>query len=167
MADSPSLSRRRFLTGSRPKEPFRPLPPWVSPATAAQCTGCGACVSACPTGIVSLAGGNLGLDFTFGECTFCGACAEACPEPVFDQKRPAPALRHVIEIGENCLPRSGVVCQSCRDACPEQAIRFAPRIGGPFLPVLNESLCTGCGACVAPCPVAAIDATPRREKAHA
>lgn len=100
------------------------------------------------------------------ECTFCGLCAEACPEPVFDLARPA--FAHTISIGETCLPRTGTECRSCQDACPEAAIRFPVRLGAPAEPVLEAGLCSGCGACLAQCPVDAIRAAmPEPEAAHA
>jgi ferredoxin-type protein NapF len=52
---------------------------------------------------------------------------------------------------------------SCRDACPEQAIVFRPRIGGVFVPDPTEEACTGCGACIAPCPTQAILLVERSE----
>lgn len=160
MGETTALSRRRFLSGrtrAEPvaAEPFRVRPPWTGREGLRACTGCGACVAACPTNIVSLAAG-LHLDFAAGECTFCGACATICPEPVFDRAQPRP-FRHIAAIGDACLARVGVVCQSCGDACPERAIRFTPRCGGPFLPTVAENVCTGCGACVSPCPVDAIN----------
>jgi len=42
-----------------------------------ECTGCEACVEACPTEAISMDG-----DFAFvnaDECTDCEACVEACP----------------------------------------------------------------------------------------
>jgi ferredoxin-type protein NapF len=59
-------------------------------------------------------------------------------------------------ISDACLTHAGVVCQACGDVCSEQAIRFAPRPGGPPLPILDEHRCTGCGACVPICPARAI-----------
>jgi ferredoxin-type protein NapF len=64
--------------------------------------------------------------------------------------------RRGIAIADACLARAGVVCQGCGDACPERAIGFPLRRGGPPLPVVEEDRCTGCGACVAICPVGAI-----------
>ena len=61
-----------------------------------------------------------------------------------------------LAISDACLARLGVVCQACGDACPERAIGFALRRGGPPLPTLDEDRCTGCGACVPICPVGAI-----------
>lgn len=139
-------------------------PPWtVEAVVAAACTGCGACARTCPQGIVAMGAGNLPeIRLEETECTFCGLCAEACPEPVFDRVRPA--FVHAISIGEDCLPRAGIECRSCQDACPEAAIRFSMRIGAPALPALDAGLCTGCGACIAPCPVGAIRAAmPARE----
>jgi ferredoxin-type protein NapF len=40
--------------------------------------------------------------------------------------------------------------------CDAGAIRFKPTLGGVTSPALDLSLCTGCGACVAPCPTQAI-----------
>lgn len=62
----------------------------------------------------------------------------------------------VAVIGAGCLARAGVHCQSCGDACPETAIRFPPRLGGPPLPGLGADACTGCGDCLAACPADAV-----------
>lgn len=167
------FSRRGFLTG-RQAPGFRPLPPGVDLASLAACSGCGDCVSACPQDILLVSEGRVAIDFSLGECTFCSACSDACPEPVFAAIAPTaagqaaarPVMQHVAAISDACLARQGVTCMSCRDACPENAIRFAPRAGGPFLPVLDAGLCNGCGACIAPCPGDAIAARPR-EAAHA
>jgi ferredoxin-type protein NapF len=53
------------------------------------------------------------------------------------------------------MPRNGVVCSSCRDACPAQAIHF-PILSRLPLPEVDAEACTGCGACVSVCPVGAI-----------
>ena len=130
-------------------------PPWTTEESLLQsCTGCGDCASACEAGLLTLSGGKPTISFAAAECSFCGACAEACPEPVFDLSRRA--FPHVAVVGDGCLAHGGVVCQSCRDACPEAAIRFVPRRGGPFLPDVRVSACTGCGACVATCPTSAM-----------
>ncbi|MBK5565875.1 ferredoxin-type protein NapF [Ensifer sp. SSB1] len=150
-----SLSRRELFTGRAAAKPVRIRPPGVSEPSLAACTGCGACAERCPTGIIRLEGGRPFVDFSGGECTFCGACAEACAEPVFEAKD-VRRFPHVASIADTCLARRYVACQSCGESCPEQAIRFRPRIGGPFLPELDEAKCTGCGACLGGCPVSAI-----------
>ncbi|MGX9394093.1 4Fe-4S dicluster domain-containing protein (plasmid) [Nitrobacteraceae bacterium UC4446_H13] len=63
------------------------------------------------------------------------------------------------DIGESCFASANIVCQSCADACPVKAIRFEPRRGGPALPHVSISDCTGCGDCVAACPASAIAVT--------
>jgi len=67
----------------------------------------------------------------------------------------APAHR-AIAISDACLAGAGIVCQTCGDACPERAIRFPLRRGGPPLPVVEEDACTRCGHCAPVCPVGAI-----------
>ena len=65
-----------------------------------------------------------------------------------------------VAIGETCLTRLGVVCQACRDACPENAVRFPPALGRVASPVIAQDACTACGACAPACPTAAIRVEP-------
>lgn len=166
-SDTIDLGRRGFLTGRPVSRSLVVRPPWTRErAVASACTGCGACVAACPQAIVALdRDGRPALCFDGGECTFCGACAQSCPEPVFD--RAVPAFEHVVVFGETCFARRGIVCQSCADTCPETAISFRPRLGGPALPDLAAERCTGCGACLSACPAQAIAvALPHAEAGH-
>ena len=159
MDHAPNLGRRNFLQGRTVPASGIP-PPGASKDGLQACTGCAACVEACPTGIISLVRGYPALDFTIGECTFCGECANACPEPVFSGETPR-RFAHAVAISSSCFAKSGIACQSCRDICPEQAIRFTPRIGGPFVPELDEDACSACGACIGVCPASAIGVSER------
>jgi ferredoxin-type protein NapF len=146
-------ARRRFLTGRGPGTP----PPWADAARLhTLCTGCSSCVDACREGIlVAGAAGVPEVEFQRGECTFCQACADACPEPIFASREQQPwDLRAAI--GDACLTLRGVVCQSCRDTCASGAIRFTPALRSAPRPTVETDQCTGCGACVAGCPVQAI-----------
>lgn len=158
MAESrTATTRRAWLLGDRSR-PRGLRPPWAAVAFDAACTGCGRCIDACPEAVLKLgARGVVEVEVRqgSGSCTFCAACVESCPEPAFDRGR-QPPWDVTARIGEGCLARGGVHCQSCGDACPEQAIRFGLRLGGPPVPDLDALACTGCGACVGTCPAAAI-----------
>jgi ferredoxin-type protein NapF len=143
-------------------------PPWSREASVvAQCTGCGDCAAACPEEIIRLDDRSRPVvAFAHGECTFCGACAEACAVPVFTA-REARAFAHRVRIEAGCLAVRDVVCQACGDACPEAAIRFRARLGGPPRPEVLGDRCTGCGACVGICPVDAVAVVPAGRRAAA
>jgi ferredoxin-type protein NapF len=151
-------SRRGFLRGrSRPKAQIRP--PWALPEAdfVDRCTRCGDCLSACPQKIlVTGDGGFPTVDFSQRECTFCGDCATACQPLALVRAEGLPAWPYKAVVGDACLPKRGVECRVCGDFCDARAIRFAPRLGNCPLPDIDNTLCTGCGACVGPCPTAAL-----------
>ena len=44
-----------------------------------KCVDCGACVSICPVGALSLNKKTFKLEFDYEECVVCGYCVESCP----------------------------------------------------------------------------------------
>lgn len=160
-------TRRAFLTGSALRARRGYYPPGVTDASIDNCSGCGDCATACPSGIIRMRDGVPTVDFGIGECTFCAKCSTRCPERVFPPE-PALSFAHHAVIADSCLAINFVDCQACRDDCPTTAIRFQPRLGGPFVPVLDADPCTGCGACISVCPTQSITmAANTMEVAHA
>ena len=161
---SPSLPRRAFLRGRSVVEtPLRP--PWAGEEGAFldACTSRGACIAACPTGVLLEGeGGHPAFAPSRGECTFCGACVDACAPQALDFGRADPPWPLKARVAGSCLTHRGVVCLSCRDACGEAAIRFRPALG-VARPELDPERCTGCGACVGVCPTSAIVIAAPRE----
>ncbi|MGP6229268.1 4Fe-4S dicluster domain-containing protein, partial [Pseudomonas aeruginosa] len=100
------MSSRRELfrrLGGRP--PTR-RPPWTAADFAEGCTGCAACVEACPEGVLKLGAGRLAeLDLSSAGCTLCGECASRCEAGLFDGGRPA--FPWIAAIGEACLALAG------------------------------------------------------------
>ena len=115
----------------------------------------------CPEAIIiSGDGGFPTIDFKRGECTFCSDCVTACQPHALLRSDEQAAWSLQASIAPSCLPHKGVECRACGDFCDSRAIRFTPRLGGSPLPAIDSALCTGCGACVAPCPVSAITISP-------
>ncbi|MCG9698310.1 ferredoxin-type protein NapF [Shewanella sp. Isolate11] len=116
------------------------------------CTRCNKCIDNCETHILIRGdGGFPEVDFTIDECSFCQRCVEVCPEPLFNDVSQAP-WSITAHINDTCLTHTGVWCQSCKDSCDSQAIKFTAAIGQAPKPMILNDLCTGCGACVSPCP---------------
>jgi len=129
-------------------------PPWAQADEAffKVCTQCKACIDACPENILTQ--GKKGypqVDFSHGECTFCGDCVTACETGALKNSGQA-AWHYKAQINARCLNRKGVMCRSCADNCDESAIYFELAIGGFSSPKIDLQACTGCGACIAPCP---------------
>ena len=153
------LSRRGFLRGRvRPKAEIRP--PWALPENefVDRCTRCNDCLKACPQVIlVPGDGGYPTVEFKRGECTFCADCVAACqPLALLRNSEDAAPWSYKARVSDACLPKKGVECRVCGDFYDVRAIRFQPRLGGNPLPDIDPETCTGCGACVAPCPATAI-----------
>ena len=158
MSSEINHSRRGFLRGQvRPQvAPMRP--PWALAEAEflARCTRCGNCAVICPTRIIQIREGFPVIDFSAGACTFCAECVRVCVPAALRREGAARPWQRVAVASESCIAHKGVECRICGEHCDESAIRFAPRVGGPPLPEIRAEVCTGCGACVAPCPVTAI-----------
>lgn len=157
-------SRRSLLGGRDQAAPDKHVrPPWTNQSRVQEfCTSCGDCIGACPEGILqSGPAGTPVINFSVGPCTFCYACADACEQPVFDARLSVPWDARVT-ISQTCLLTDGVSCQSCTDACDDSALRFDFTSGIAGSIDVDQSRCTGCGACVSVCPVDAISvSTPK------
>jgi len=158
------VTRAQFVRGDIGGRNKVLRPPWALPEHefVEQCQRSGACIAVCPERILEKGrGGFPQVNFARGGCTFCGACVEACKNGVYrkdGQDNPqGVAWRLKALVKPSCLAFSQVVCRTCGEHCPENAIRFPPVLGGAARPEVNPAQCTGCGACFAPCPNGAIE----------
>lgn len=60
------------------------------------CTGCGACMEACPNGAVIALDGKFGRDVE--KCTDCGKCAEVCPNKAREMSGKIMTVDEVMEV---------------------------------------------------------------------
>ncbi|MGB0748162.1 MAG: ferredoxin-type protein NapF [Magnetospiraceae bacterium] len=155
--DNQRVSRRNFLRAKAGQAAHVPLrPPWALAEKYFQeaCSRCGRCQAACAERIVVEGdGGFPEIDFHKGECSFCGDCVSVCDDGALQKWDAAPpwSYRAAITV-EDCLSLHRVMCRTCGDACPSGAIQFQLQVGGVARPQVSLEQCTGCGACVGPCP---------------
>lgn len=178
----PALSRRRWLRGLLPvaaeaaaavaapmlrEGPVRPPGAVREGDFLSLCTRCGDCAQACPYGTVFLFDGEQGalaktpvLFVNERPCRHCDGypCAAACETGALRvPQKGHPRLGGARIVEERCLPYKGPECGACAGLCPgTQALTL--RAGRP---AIDSAHCTGCGMCIAACPVtpAAIEVT--------
>ncbi|MCW8884867.1 MAG: ferredoxin-type protein NapF [Motiliproteus sp.] len=158
MSSAFNPSRRQLFRGDVGVRRLPLRPPWSveEDLFTQDCSRCHECIKACPENILEAgSGGFPEVNFQQGECSFCTDCAAVCEAPVFRsvQERPWSQLA---TISESCITHKQVVCRSCGENCEPEAIQFKLTAGQVAVPTIDIDLCTGCGACLAVCPVQAV-----------
>lgn len=130
------------------------------------CVRCGACVRACPSGIIRFGDGATGwhgvlapeLYFDDDYCNpGCNACGKACPSGAIqpfkpEQKFKRPLGTAAVDVS-HCLLSDNRECGTCTNACPHGALDLAwdPENMTSRV-VVDAAVCTGCGCCEYVCP---------------
>ncbi|MBN1440481.1 MAG: 4Fe-4S binding protein [Anaerolineales bacterium] len=153
----------------------RDLPHLIRPPGAAEndllakCIRCGECVRICPTGALHPSVAEAGVEGFWtpvllaraGYCLYsCNACGQVCPVgaipnlPLKEKQSRVMGAAYVDR--DRCIAWSDhEECLVCEEMCPlpEKAIRvdYSEFAGGA--PVVDRTLCIGCGNCEYKCPV--------------
>jgi len=128
-----------------------------------RCTGCGACVEACPHGALTLRGGIASLDAQL--CRGCGVCVDICPVGAISLGAPVPPVRPAAP--QFPVPRraeySALAVSRPNEVAP-RAPSLLARISGALVPSaldlvaalgetwLNRVIDRGAGIVTAPAP---------------
>lgn len=143
---------------------------------AQHCTACQLCVAECPNDVLRP---STKLDtFMQPEMSYergycrpeCTRCSEVCPTGAIklttSAEKTAIHIGHAVWIRKNCVPiTDGQACGNCARHCPVGAITMVPlypeaqeeehkdeKKASLKIPVVNEEMCIGCGACENLCP---------------
>jgi len=142
------------------QQPLGPPPPWHRGlALDENCPDCAQpCVTACEPDIIRMhpadheLAGTAYLDFGNSGCTFCRACVTACPMEIDAIEADTPRIGTASLNRDTCIAWDDVICMSCYDRCDYQAISTEYQRRAR----IDTDRCTGCGMCVAVCPVGAL-----------
>jgi ferredoxin-type protein NapF len=143
-------------------------PPWAieEQGFRSKCDGCRACLESCENKIlIADSNGFPVVDFSRGACSFCGACAASCSREALSPVPSRPPWEIKAWITGDCLAHNNVLCRTCAEHCPEDAIIFPQQPGAVSTPKILMEKCSGCGACFSPCPTCAI-AMRREDENH-
>lgn len=152
-----------------PKRATRIVPPGAISLRNVQqhCTACQLCVSVCPNGVLRPSMDIESLmqpeaSYERGYCRpECTRCSEVCPTGAIIKidraDKSSIQTGHAVWVKENCVVLTdGVHCGNCARHCPVGAIQMvtsdAENPDAPWIPVVNEEKCIGCGACENLCP---------------
>jgi ferredoxin-type protein NapF len=154
-----TLSRRQFLSPGSPSHTHQLYPPWANiEQFESLCDRCGNCMDSCPNNLLEASStGYPEPMFSKAWCDFCGECAAVCRTKALDRSVSNEPWSLIANIDSySCLAWNRIDCRSCVDFCPLSALQIHYRVGSVPVPMVDADKCSGCGACVAPCPVSVI-----------
>ena len=155
------------------KTPLTPPGSLSAKDFAQHCTACQLCIAECPNQVLRPSESletlmQPTMEYERGYCRpECTRCSQVCPtgaiRPITVEEKTAHQIGHAVWIKENCLPvTDGVSCGNCARHCPVGAIEMVPLDENAEewteIPVVNEEICIGCGACENLCPARPLSA---------
>lgn len=158
---------RRLSLASHRIQTIRPPGSLPEPFFTALCSRCGNCIQACPTGLLKPIQSGLRIatpkaDFTPDDPTWCNehcrSCSEVCPTGAIrpfeiKDKKDLPFAQAVF-VFEYCRLYDDVECSVCSRECPYEAVSYQwSEEEYRRMVVIDNEKCTGCGWCLATCPV--------------
>lgn len=177
VAGAAGAASQSFAAGSNPRYvadavrlvPLNHVTPPGSPSRdhyLHRCTACGACIAACPTGVLTSSVKQFGIrhtltpvmDFEKAYCSIdCVRCTEVCPTKALrpltsKEKRDAPIGKARVCVTNCMLYENDTDCNVCAKACPKRAISICRTPEGQMMPQVEPELCIGCGRCANSCP---------------
>ncbi|MCR5813107.1 MAG: 4Fe-4S dicluster domain-containing protein [Desulfovibrio sp.] len=135
---------------------------------AAHCTGCQACVAACPSQVLCSFDAGAGflqasLSFAHGFCRpECTVCSQVCPtsaiQTISVEEKSSIQIGHAEIDTRLCVVKTDqITCTACQRNCPTGAIALVGQ-GELKEPAVNREKCIGCGACEYHCPARPVSA---------
>ena len=149
------------------KTPLTPPGSLSAKHFAQHCTACQLCIAECPNQVLRPSDSwetlmQPTMQYERGYCRpECTRCSQLCPagaiRPLSTEEKTTHQIGHAVWVKKNSLPvTDGVSCGNCARHCPVGAIEMVPLDEEAddltMIPVVNDSLCIGCGACENLCP---------------
>ena len=128
-----------------------------------RCSGCQACVAACPVKVIKAVGSlRPTLNYADAYCQYsCVECGRVCPTGAIrflgpEEKRRTRVALTNLSLNLCVVVVKGQACGACAEVCPTRALRMTPfestTAQGLTIPAFDEPYCIGCGACLVVCP---------------
>ncbi|KPU83787.1 ferredoxin, partial [Psychromonas sp. PRT-SC03] len=115
------------------------------------CDGCKLCKQACAQQIIQWQDNKPIIDLDYNFCDQCGECVAACPTGALTDSAEQ-SIDAVPQFISTCNNKISGYCLVCVQSCPVKALSV---ISGE-LPILDTTLCNGCGQCCNACFINAI-----------